>query len=55
MDSITPTWMEKSELKEYCRNKLCKECMFCYDTGNCDFDNMSDEKIDTYYKKMKER
>lgn len=29
--------------------------MFCYDTNNCDFENMNNEQVDRYYAIMKER
>ena len=35
--------------------KKCKECMFCYDINNCDFENMNDENLNRYYSIMKER
>lgn len=55
MDSTIPTWIKRAELREFCLTKKCIECMFCYDTCNCNFDNMIEEKLDMYYNIMKER
>lgn len=55
MDLTTPTWTKKVELRKFCLTKKCKECMFCYDMNNCDFENMNDENLNRYYSIMKER
>ena len=52
---MVSTWMIKAELRKYCLARQCKECMFCYDTNNCDFENMNDEILNKYYSIMKER
>lgn len=54
MVSTTPIWTKKTELRKFCLTKKCKECMFCYDTNNCDFENMNDEQVNRYYNIMKE-
>lgn len=55
MVSTIPTWTKKVELRKFCLNKNCKECMFCYDTNSCDFENMKEEQVNRYYSIMKER